>query len=57
MPQVIIIDEIGTELEAARPHREKKRCSTGTTHMELFGKPNKEPFISRFNWYSIRYFK
>jgi hypothetical protein len=40
MPQVIIIDEIGTELEVLADDR-RKRCSTWDDTWELFGKPKK----------------
>jgi hypothetical protein len=56
MPQVIIIDEIGTELEVLQGRSPKKVFNLLGRHM---GTENlKKPFISRFNWgYSIRYFK
>jgi stage III sporulation protein SpoIIIAA len=51
MPQVIIIDEIGTELEvlAARTIAEKG-VQLGTTHGNCLENLIKKPFISRFNW-------
>jgi stage III sporulation protein SpoIIIAA len=60
MPQVIIIDEIGTELEvlAARTIAEKGVQLVGTTHGNCLENPIKEPFVSRLNWrYLVRYFK
>jgi stage III sporulation protein SpoIIIAA len=46
MPQVIIIDEIGTELEVLAKDDRRKRCSTCYDTWELFRKPNKNPSLA-----------